>query len=126
MCVLSDNKLLSCPKDLPYEERLRKLDVPTLAYRRFQGNQIETYKIITCIYDSECTEGIFELREDNTTRGNTNNIYKTRARLDLRKFLFSYRVVNNWNELPEWVVSADSVEKFESILDKFRKNQDKK
>ena len=53
-------------------------------------------------------------------------IYKTRASLDLRKFSFPYRVVNNWNELPEWMVSADSAEKFESRLDKFWKNLDQK
>ena len=45
--------------------------------------------------------------------------------LDLRKF-FPNRVVNNWNNLPESVVSANSVMAFESRLDNFWKDQDQK
>jgi hypothetical protein len=33
-------------KNLNYEERLRKLKLPTLEYRRVRGDMIETYKII--------------------------------------------------------------------------------
>ena len=32
-------------KDLSYPERLKKLKLPTLAYRRIRGDMIETYKI---------------------------------------------------------------------------------
>ena len=52
---------------------------------------------------------VFELRQDYTTRGNTKNIDQTRARLDLREFSFSYRVVSDWNVLPEWVFSARNI-----------------
>jgi len=31
-------------RNLSYEERLRRLDLPTLTYRRFRGDAIETYK----------------------------------------------------------------------------------
>ncbi len=119
-------KLVPCLRDLSYEERLKKLDLPTLAYRRSRGDQIETYKIVTNKYDRDCTEGLFEMREDTTTRGNTMKIYKRRARLDVRKFSFPNRVVNNWNELPEWVVSAETVKSFESRLDKFWEGQDQR
>ena len=111
-------------KDLSYEERLRKLDLPTLAYRRARGNQIETYKILTQKYDQECVEGIFRVREDSITRGNTKKLFKTRARLDIRKFSFPNRVVENWNGLPEWVVNADSVSQFEGRLDRFWHTQE--
>ena len=77
-----------------------------------------TYKLISQKYDQECTEGILQLREDSATRGNSRKIFKTRARLNLRKNAFSNRVVNNWNVLPEWVVNAETVEMFESRLDK--------
>jgi plasmid maintenance system killer protein len=33
-------------KNLSYEERLRKLELPTLSYRRLRGDMIEVYKII--------------------------------------------------------------------------------
>ncbi|XP_076030414.1 uncharacterized protein LOC143018713 [Oratosquilla oratoria] len=44
-------------KGLSYEERLRRLNLPTLAYRRARGDMIETYKILTGKYDGDCTPG---------------------------------------------------------------------
>ncbi|KAG7170338.1 hypothetical protein Hamer_G016154 [Homarus americanus] len=61
---------------------------------------------------------------DDTTRANTKKIYKTRARLNLRRHSFPSRVVNNWNGLPEWVVNVETVEKFEAKLDEYWKNQE--
>ena len=106
--------------------RLRRLNLQTLAYMRSRGDQIETFKILSVIHNNDCTEGLFELREHDTTWGNTRNIYKTRARLDLRKYSFPHRVVNNWNNLPELVVSTNSGIAFESRLDNFWKDQDQK
>ena len=44
---------------------------------------------------------------------------KQRASLDVRKFSFSQRVVQEWNKLPQEVVDAMSVNQFENRLDKF-------
>ena len=49
---------------LSYEERLRKTNIPTLAYRRIRGDMIETYKILTEKYDPEVNNFI-KLREDS-------------------------------------------------------------
>ena len=38
-------------KNLEYEDRLRKLKLPTLRYRRLRGDMIETYKLTSGIYD---------------------------------------------------------------------------
>ena len=119
-------KLVPELKDLPYEERLRKLNLPTLAYRRSRGDMIETYKIINQKYDQDCVEGIFQMREDDVTRGNTKKIFKRRSRLNLRKYSFPNRVVDKWNDLPEWVVNADTVEKFEHQLDKVWSGQEQR
>ena len=40
-------------KDLSYQERLKKLNLPTLAYRRIRGDMIETFKIVKGFYDRE-------------------------------------------------------------------------
>ena len=41
----------------------------------------------------------------------------------LRSHYFSYRIVDGWNNLPEHVVSAPSLNAFERRLDKFWSNQ---
>ena len=38
-------------KDLTYEKLLRKLKLPSLRYRHLKGDMIETFKIVTGIYD---------------------------------------------------------------------------
>ncbi|XP_076034509.1 uncharacterized protein LOC143021108 [Oratosquilla oratoria] len=40
-------KLVPTLKNLSYEERLRKLKIPTLAYRRARGDMLETFKILS-------------------------------------------------------------------------------
>ena len=57
-------------KNLAYPERLKRLKLPTLAYRRARGDMIEVYKIVNGIYDPKNyykyyeTEGrIFFLRD---------------------------------------------------------------
>ena len=42
----------------------------------------------------------------------------------MRKYAFSSRVVDNWNALPDWVVTSETVQKFKANLDKYWKNQE--
>ena len=49
-------KFLPLLKDVSYEERLRKLQLPTLRFRTLRGDMIETYKILTGRYDKTVTE----------------------------------------------------------------------
>jgi len=84
---------------------------------------IETYKIITgkcqgCIAPGLIKEDIY------VTRGNYLRLQKLRVGYDLRKFGFSNRVVNKWNSLANWVVSANITNTFKARLDKFWHNQD--
>jgi len=117
-------KILLALKRLPYSERLKVCQIPTLHYRRIRGDMIETYKIITgkyrgCVAPSIIKEEIYE------TRGNDLRLQKLRVRYDLCKFsFFSNRVVNRWNSLPNWVVSANITNTFKARLDKFWHNQD--
>ena len=48
-------KMIPTIKDLLYSERLKKLKLPTLAYRRARGDMIEVYNIVTDIYDPKTT-----------------------------------------------------------------------
>jgi hypothetical protein len=47
--------------DLTYEDRLKRLKLPTLRYRRSRGDVIEGYKISSGKYDQEVSD-LFELR----------------------------------------------------------------
>jgi len=49
-------KLVINVKKLHYEERLRRLKLLTLKYRRITGNMIELYKIFAGKYDDNTTE----------------------------------------------------------------------
>ena len=48
-------KLVITIKKLHYEERLQRLKLPTLKYRRIRGDMIELYKIFMLKYDSDIT-----------------------------------------------------------------------
>ncbi len=56
-------------KDLSYEERLRKLGLFTLAFRRLRGDPIEVYKIVSGLSDPETAPDLHLLGETET-RGN--------------------------------------------------------
>ena len=61
----------------------------------------------------------FKLSGDSKVRGHTYKIVKRSFRLDVRKNFFSSRVVDAWNELPQYVVDAETVNSFQARLDKF-------
>ena len=58
------------------------------------------------------------MSEDSKVRGHTYKIVKNSFRLNVRKNFFSNRVVNAWNELPQYVVDAETVNSFKTRLDK--------
>ena len=79
-------KLVRAIKDLPYEDRLRSLDLPTLANRRSRGDIISTFKIFKGYIDID--PNIFFKLNDNMTRGRSLKIYKTRSNTIIRKTSF--------------------------------------
>ena len=112
-------------KNMSYEERLQKLKLPTLAYRRQRGDMIETYKITSGTYDTTLPP-LFQQHSDVTmeTRGHSKKLYMKRANTSIRKNFFTHRVISIWNSLPEHVISARNVKIFESRLDKYWIYQD--
>jgi hypothetical protein len=114
-------KLIPGYRDLSYEERLRKLKLPTLAFRRIRGDMIEAYKIITGKYDTTLRHDSIRFNQ-HQTRGHKYKLEKPFARTNLRKYSFFHRIVDPWNNLPSSVVEADSINSFERRLDKHWKN----
>ena len=112
-------KQLPGMKNIPYEERLQRLKLPTLAYRRTHGDMIEVYKLLHGKYDSDVSN-IFKLHSDTRegTRGHSLKLFIERACTNVRKESFSLRVNRLWNDLPEVVVTAPSVNSFKTRLDR--------
>jgi hypothetical protein len=116
-------KMLPSLKNMNCEERLRELKLPTLRFRRLSGDMIEVYKILTGRYDKKVADDIFEVCSNKITRGHSMKLNKKRCRIDIRKYYFTNRVVDIWKDLPESVVSANTMFTFENKLDKYSVNQ---
>ena len=83
---------------------------------------IELFKILKGIYDPSCVPqfDLVQLSEENiSTRGNNYKLIQRLCHYDLRKLSFSNRVIPIWNSLPNYVVSADTINTFNNRLDKF-------
>ena len=104
--------------ELSYEERLRKLDLPTLEYRRRRGAMIEIYKMTNDKYDPQVRKILTRAVSTSGTRGHTHKLAKERSRLLLRINSFGLRNVNSWNSLPDHVVTAPNMNTFKNRLDK--------
>ena len=118
-------KLVPGLKGMEYEDRLRKLKLPTLSYRRLRGDLIEVYKVMTGKYDPEVCEGLIVRREDDRSTGHPHKIFKERANREIRKNSFPHRVVDIWNRRRMGgVVKAESVKDFEFRLDSILSNNE--
>jgi len=113
-------------KYLSYEGRLDRLGLTTLERRRSRGDLIETYKLMTG-KEKVFREQFFQIASNgHNTRGHSLKIAKQRTHLDLRKYFFSQRVVNEWNSLPQHVVDAPSTNSFKGRLDRYQKDMSNK
>jgi len=83
-------KILPQLKNLKYEDRLRACKLPTLYFRRIRGDMIETFKIVTGIYDKLVSPTMLaaysSYASSYATRGHDLRLQKIRARYDLRKY----------------------------------------
>ncbi len=101
-----------------YEERLSKLKLPTLVYRRNRNDMIQVFKYIHNIWNCDSND-FLERASDQRTRGHQHKLYKNRWESALRGHFFTNRVVNLWNELPEEITASETVNKFKQGLDNF-------
>ena len=108
-------------KELSYKERLKKLDLPTLVYRRIRGDMIEVYKILNERYDQDAE---MQLQvNNNNTGGHQKKLYKEQSKTKIRQSQFKLCLADTWNSLPEYVVEAPTIKSFGRRLDKFWTDQ---
>ena len=120
-------KLVPGLNQLSYPERLRKLKLPTLAYRRARGDMIQMYKILTENKDGydKTLPSLFKL-SNTGLRGHSKKLFQPGTNKDIRKYNFTNRTIKIWNTLSDDIVNASSIYQFEKKLDHFWQNQELK
>ena len=73
------------------------------------------FKIVN-IYEDVDRNMFFKLKEGSRTRGHKAALLKEQCMLDMRKFSFSQRVINESNKLPNYCVNASIVNMFKNII----------
>ena len=101
--------------NLTYYNRLQLLDLESLEIRRVKHDLSTCFKILHNLVLID--RPIFSFIDNkNNTRGHKYKIRKQQCRLDIRKYSFSYRIVNIWNQLPFDVFNADNINIFKSKI----------
>ena len=104
-------------RKLSYPDRLSKLKLPSLEYRRLRGDLIEVYKILHKIYDPLTTHSLLTLDLNLKTRTNSLKLKKKRTNFQPYQSFFTNRVTTNWNRLSKEIVCAESLNIFKNKLD---------
>ena len=107
---------------LKYSDRMRELGLPSLQYRRIRADLSDVFKILNGIDNYEKSQ-LFHTQPLQRTRGHSQKLFKRQFRLDLRRRFFSQRVIDDWNNLSENVISSDSINQFKSRLNYGKINQ---
>ena len=104
-------KMVPGLKNLQYEDRLQRLGILNLSARRLRGDLIETFKIMNSLTNVPYQRFFEKSTYLSTRHANSCKLVKPSCKkgLQCRSNFFSHQVINNWNKLPEFVISSDSV-----------------
>ena len=110
-------KLVPELRDLDYTNRLVTLNLPSLLYRCRRMDMITVFRIV---HDHGLQgvpfENLFQFH-NTITRGNRYKLYKHFCHLNLRKFTFSQRVIEELNKFPTFIIESTDVLTFKTKLD---------
>ena len=109
-------KMIPSLRHLEYKDRLRALNMYSFERRCLRGDMIQLYKMFKGL-DKLDIHKFFDLEEAHRTRGHNLKIKKKNCRLDVRKYYFTHRVVEHWNNLPGDVVNSVNLNVFKKKLD---------
>ena len=102
--------------NIPYERRLKLLNLHSLERRRIRGDMIEVFKWQKG-YNKGDVDKIIKVSEQTRTRNNGFKLEKVRFQREIGRHWFSNRVVDYWNGLSGQIVSVESLGSFKRRLD---------
>ena len=99
-------------------ERLKKLDLPSLVYRRAWGDMIEIFKHFHSYENCTLPEN-FRPRKRPSRKHDDQLLWKAPkdGASGLQANFFYFRTIKTWNELPKKMVHAKSIDSFKNELD---------
>ena len=111
-------KLIDGFYELTYNERLKKLNLPTLKYRREKNDMVQIYKHFYA-YDQSNIPSTFERKARPSRKHDFQLVVRTPkdGKRGPQTNSFYFRAIKNWNELPKSVTHASKLEKFKEELD---------
>ena len=118
-------KMVPQLKSSNYESRLANLELSTLKDRRDRGDLIQYFKIVRS-YNLVTWHSINKQAPSIGTncpashiRGANHRLERQFTNSEIRNQFLSNRIVPHWNNLPNEVVSAKSINGFKNKLDKY-------
>ena len=106
-------KIIPELRDLSYEECLKECGLTTLETKKLREDQIKVFRILNG-YENIDRNMFISLKKYSRTRGHEVKLVKDQCILDIRKYSFSQRTINEWNKLSTDCITASSVNIFKN------------
>ncbi|KAF2354697.1 hypothetical protein FHG87_014543 [Trinorchestia longiramus] len=110
-------KVVSELRNLSYERCFQRFELLSLKQRRLREQLIEILKYLNGL-NNVTLEWLFEGNGNVRTRNNSQKLFLRNFKTSQANF-FSAKITATWNQLPENIVSAGTVNTFKNRLDKF-------
>ena len=102
-----------------YQDRLYKLNIHSIEFRRMETDMVLTYKIIHNIIDLPMNKFFQFQANPYSTRSHQYCLAVKTANTEFQKNFFGCRVVPAWNRLPNSIVQSPTATIFRSKLKAF-------
>ena len=108
-------KLIPYLRHLPYHQRMQRLQLPSLQFRRDRADVINTFRIVRNI-DNITPTHFFTFTEYSSTRQHQHKIYPPCSQKRIGQNSLSSQVWKTWNSLPSEIVASTTVQSIKSSL----------
>ena len=109
-------KLVPELKSMPYEERLKVLELYSLKDRRKRGDMITMYKIYNGLIDINFDNMFEKSSAEKVKRSHRCKLKLSNVCGDIRRNNYTQRVIIPWNTLPTNFIQSKSNDEFKKEL----------